>query len=56
MQQAFVLKETRRSHAPGSMRSPCAELRDADETSEERDEACEVDNDGKHVWLAFLPG
>ncbi|WP_216845044.1 hypothetical protein [Granulicella sp. S156] len=50
MKQVF-LKETRRSPAPWSRRSPCAELRDADETSEEREKACEVDNDGKHVWV-----
>ena len=54
----MAFKETRRSPAPRSRRSPCAELRNGDleETGEERDEASEVDSNGKHVGSTFLSG
>jgi len=44
------LKETRRSPAQRSGQSPCGELRNGDleETKEEREDACEVDSNGKH--------
>ena len=50
-----AIKATQRSPAPRSRRSPCVELRDLDETSEERDQACEVDSNGKHVWVDLSP-